>query len=92
MSDRPELLDLLLSPELVAALDEHIREVVAEAIREERARQPRREWLPLAEAAREYGCSEDALRMRVNRGSVEARRQGRRLLVRAPETDGGHLR
>ena len=33
-----DLLDLLLSPELVAALDEHVRAVVADAVRDEGGR------------------------------------------------------
>lgn len=39
------------------------------------------EWLPLAEAARQLGCSPAAVRMRVSRGRLEARRHGRRLYV-----------
>jgi hypothetical protein len=76
-----ELFELLLSSELLALLDEHVRQVAHEAAREELARQPQRQWLPLAEAAAQLGCTPDALRMRVKRGSVEARRQGRRLYV-----------
>jgi DNA-directed RNA polymerase specialized sigma24 family protein len=64
-------------------LDDHVREVAAAAAREELERQvqPRR-WLPLAEAAREFGCSPDALRMRAKRGRVQTRRQGRSVYVR----------
>jgi hypothetical protein len=83
VSERRDLLELVLSAEVLAVLDEHIRDVVAEAVRQERARQPRREWLTLAEAAVEYGCTEAAMRMRAKRGTVETRRQGRRLYVRA---------
>ena len=83
MNARRDLLELALSPALLEALDEHIRDVVDEAIREERARQPRRDWLTLEQGAIEYGCSVDALRMRVKRGTVESRRHGRALYVRA---------
>jgi hypothetical protein len=94
VSARSELLELALSPELLAALDEHIRDVVDEAIAEERRRQPKREWLTLAEGAVEYGCTKDALRMRAERGAIESMRQGRRLYVRALGTndDAGSLR
>jgi hypothetical protein len=77
-----DLLELALSPELLAALDEHISEVAAEAVRDELARQAERRWLPVEEAASRYGCSAAALRMRISRGTVE-HRQGRRLYVRA---------
>jgi hypothetical protein len=77
-----DVLELALSPELLAALDEHIREIVAEALREERARGERGKWLPLADAAERMGCSTDAVRMRVKRKTIEARRQGRRIFVR----------
>jgi hypothetical protein len=94
VSARSELLELALSPELLAALDEHIRDVVDEAIREERRRQPKREWLTFAEGAVEYGCTYDALRARADRGTVESMRKGRVRYVRAPGTssDGGSLR
>jgi hypothetical protein len=48
-------------------------------------------WIPLIEGARRYGCSPDAMRMRVKRGTVPARRQGRRVYVLAEaieELDG----
>jgi hypothetical protein len=92
MSARRQLLDLL-SPELVAALEEHVREVVAQAIREERTREPKREWLTLAEAAEQYHCTQDAMRMRAKRGSVDSRKQGRRLYIRADRAsrNGGGL-
>lgn len=89
MTGRPppgEVLAALLSADLLALIDEHVREVAAEAAREEVARlvQPRR-WLTLAEAAEEYGCTEAAMAMRVKRGTVESKRQGRRVYVRADE-------
>jgi ABC-type sulfate transport system substrate-binding protein len=87
------LLELLLSPQALEVLDEHVRRVVAEAVRDELARQaPARRWLTLDEAAREYGCSTDAMRMRVKRGSIESRRQGRRLYVLADSNGAGDLR
>jgi len=88
MTAPADLFSLLLSDELVAALDEHIREVVAEAIEQERARQPKR-WLPVTKAAKEMGCTPEALRMRCKRGSVEYYKQGRLLYVRVDPTDNG---
>jgi hypothetical protein len=92
VSGRPDLVELLLSPELVAALDERVRELAAQAVREELARQPQRRWLPLAEAAEHYGCTPEALRMRAKRGTVEHRRQGRLIYVRAePNREGDEV-
>jgi hypothetical protein len=92
VSDHGDLLELLLSAKLVAALEQHVREVAAQAVREELARQPQRQWLPVEQAAKRYGCTPEALRMRVKRGTVEARRQGRRLYVRAvPGQEGDEV-
>jgi hypothetical protein len=91
---RPDLLEHLLSAEVLAALDEHVREIVDERLREERARQPRRHWLTLEEGAIEYGCTRNALRMRADRGTVESRKVGRLIYVRPPgaDDDGGGIR
>jgi hypothetical protein len=89
MNDRTDLLELLLSSELVVALTEHVREIAAEVVRDELARQSQWRWLPVAEAAKQFGCTPAALRMRVKRRTVEARRQGRRLYIRVDPTDNG---
>jgi excisionase family DNA binding protein len=47
----------------------------------------RKPWLTLAEAAERLGCSTDAVRMRVKRGRLEHRRQGRRLYISAESLD-----
>jgi hypothetical protein len=83
MSAQSELLDLLLSPEIVAAIDERVREIV----RDELARQPLRRWVPLTDAAKQRGVTPAALRARVRRGTVEARREGRLLYVRLADGD-----
>jgi hypothetical protein len=75
-------LELALSPQLLDALDEYVRDVVDGALRDKRARAERGDWVPLAVAADRMGCSTDAVRMRVNRKTIEARRQGRRIYVR----------
>jgi excisionase family DNA binding protein len=44
-------------------------------------------WLTLDQAAARLGCSRDAVRMRVKRGRLEGRRQGRRLYVSAASVE-----
>jgi hypothetical protein len=78
---RRDLLDAL-APGLVDVLREIVREQVDDALREERARVEQGEWLPLADAAERLGCSTDAVRMRVKRKTIDARRHGRRIYVR----------
>jgi hypothetical protein len=51
VSERSELLELLVSAEVVSALRDFVASVATEAVREELARQPQRRWLSLAEAA-----------------------------------------
>jgi excisionase family DNA binding protein len=46
-----------------------------------------RSWLTLREAAERLGCSADAVRMRINRGRLDHRRQGRRIYVSATSID-----
>lgn len=87
MSDsRSEVLLDGLRP-LIAELVEPLAERVAELERqldEVRAR----EWYTLDEAGDRLGCTRDAVRMRANRGRLEARRQGRRVYVSARSVDG----
>jgi hypothetical protein len=42
------------------------------------------EWLPVAEAAVRFGCTPNALRKRVARGTAKGHRTGRRLEVWVP--------
>jgi excisionase family DNA binding protein len=55
----------------------------------QRGQQDRR-WLTLGEAAERLGCTTDAVRMRVKRGRLDHRRQGRRLYVSATSVDRLH--
>jgi hypothetical protein len=87
VSARRDLLERLLSADVLEAIHEYVSEIVDERLREERARQPRREWLPLDEGAIEYGCSRNALRMRADRGTVESTKFGGVRYVRAPGAD-----
>jgi excisionase family DNA binding protein len=80
MSGRQRL-ERILASEPLAALDEYVRELVDEYVANV-ARSDKREWYPLDEAAQLLGCSYDAVRMRVRRGRLESRRQGRTVLVR----------
>lgn len=73
-----------MTPPISDALAEFVREIVREELDRrlaEIAPAPARPWLTVAEAAEQLGCSRDAVRMRVKRGRLEARRQGRRLYV-----------
>jgi excisionase family DNA binding protein len=76
----------VLAPDVVAALEELVDERVAESL-SELAAENGAAWLTLTQAAARLGCSADAVRMRVNRGRLEARRQGRRLYVSAASVD-----
>jgi excisionase family DNA binding protein len=75
-------LEALLSPEVLAALDAYIAELIDERLAEHPARDGR-EWLTLEEAADLLGCSYDAVRKRARRGRLETRHQGRTVLVSA---------
>ena len=80
MSERPEF--ALVIPEAVIEL---IARRAADLVLAES--QPLPEWLTLAQAAERLGCTPDAVRMRVKRGRLEARRQGRRLYVSAESVE-----
>jgi excisionase family DNA binding protein len=71
--------------EIVAELSE-LRERVEDL--EHREPTPARKWLTLTEAADLLGCTADAVRMRVKRGRLDSRRQGRRIYVSAASVDG----
>lgn len=73
------------APELLAALEQFVDERAAAAL----AAQPDdgARWLTLDQAAERLGCTADAVRMRVKRGRLESRRQGRRLYVSRAAVD-----
>jgi excisionase family DNA binding protein len=77
-----------------ALMLEALRPLVAELVEQELERRlaaampsPARKWLTVAAAAELLACSPDAVRMRVKRGRLEHRRQGRRLYVAADSVD-----
>jgi hypothetical protein len=88
VSDGVDLLGVVFSEAVLRALDARIRDLVAEGVREELARQQPM-WVPVEQAAPSYGCSAHALRQRAKRGTVEVRRKGRRLYVRANPGESG---
>lgn len=80
-----ELLDelatqLATNPRFETLLQARVDEALAQRV-------PPRVWLTLAEAAERLGCTRDAVRMRINRGRLEHRRQGRRLYVSVASVD-----
>ena len=88
MSERLDL-GAMFSADVVAALESLVDRRVAEAlgaVREETGSGAAR-WLTLDQAAERLGCSADAVRMRVKRGRLEHRRQGRRLYVSTEGVD-----
>lgn len=80
-----------LLDELAAHLAAHPRLQALVQLRVEQALAERQRsgatWLTLAEAAERLGCTPDAVRMRINRGRLEHRRQGRRLYVSAASVE-----
>jgi excisionase family DNA binding protein len=82
-------LEAALAPDVVAALEGLVAELVEQALADHAASASAdgRRWLTLAEAAGRLGCSPDAVRMRVRRGRLDSRRQGSRLYVSAASVD-----
>jgi excisionase family DNA binding protein len=74
-------LDAFLGPELVAAIEQFVDERVARAVAGIQVPAPPARWLTVAQAADLLGCTPDAVRMRIRRGRLDARRQGRRVYV-----------
>jgi Helix-turn-helix domain len=71
-----------LSPELVAALEELVADRVRQELHAARD-EANAAWLTLEQAGELLDCTADAVRMRVKRGRLKARKQGRRLYVSA---------
>ena len=72
---------LAMHPRLEALVQARVEQALAE--HEQRGRA----WLTLTEAAERLGCTPDAVRMRIKRGRLEYRRQGRRLYVSAASVE-----
>lgn len=82
-------IERIFAPEVAAILETEIDRRIRGALAELDARRPAadRRWLTLEEAGARLGISADAVRMRVKRGRLEHRRQGRRLYVSAESID-----
>lgn len=76
-----------LAPELLAALEQLVDERVAVALAAVEPAGDGARWLTLDQAADRLGCTADAVRMRVKRGRLESRKQGRRVYVSARSVD-----
>jgi excisionase family DNA binding protein len=74
-------LDALLGPTVVAAIEQLVDERVARAVAGIQAPAPTALWLTVPQAADMLGCTPDAVRMRIKRGRLATRRQGRRVYV-----------
>src|SRR5690242_11769313 len=81
----PDLLRMF-APELVEAIERLVDERVAAALAAQ-APAADRAWLTLEEAGEQLACTPDAVRMRVKRGRLEGRRQGRRLYISAASVE-----
>ena len=81
-------LEGLLGPVLAGAILDALREeLAAELVARPANGSTAPRWLTLEQAGERLGCSADAVRMRVQRGRLEHRRQGRRLYVSAASVD-----
>lgn len=80
-------LELLLSPSIVDAIEQLVEQRVREELASRDTQAAQRTWLTLEEAGAQLGCSPDAVRKRVSRGRLEARRQGRRVYVSAASVE-----
>jgi len=65
----------VFDPDALRAL---VREEVAAALRERRDGQ---RWMTVKETAEYLGCSEVAIRRRISRGRIPAKKQGRSVLI-----------
>jgi excisionase family DNA binding protein len=81
-------LEAVLAPDVVQALEQLVFETVRAELAASRTESADRRWLTLDEASERLGVSADAVRMRVKRGRLDSRRQGRRLYVSAASVDG----
>jgi excisionase family DNA binding protein len=77
----------MLSPELLAALDELIADRIADEVLRIATRSESPRWLTLEQASERLGCSPAAVRMRASRGRLQTRRHGRRVYVSAASVD-----
>lgn len=81
-------LEQLVGPLIAGAIIAAVREeLAAESAALSLASPSAARWLTLEAAAERLDCTPDAIRMRVKRGRLEARRHGRRVYVSAASVD-----
>jgi excisionase family DNA binding protein len=80
-------LEMLLSPACVDAIEQLVEERVRQELAARDSRVAERTWLTLEEAGEQLGVSADAVRMRVKRGRLEGKTQGRRVYVSAASVE-----
>lgn len=83
-SEARERLGRHFGADALDALEDYVAEAVAGASPQDDGPV----WLTLEQAAARLDCSTDAVRMRVKRGRLEPRRDGRRLYVSRASVDG----
>jgi excisionase family DNA binding protein len=88
MADRAQLA-AIVGGDLLEAIEAFVNERVTEAVAELVPRSNgEAAWLTLEQAGERLGCTADAVRMRVKRGRLTAKRQGRRVYVSRESVDG----
>lgn len=78
-----ESLEALVGPNLARAILDAVREELAAELAARPTAGPEPRWLTLEQAGERLGCTPDAVRMRVKRGRLQARKHGRRTYVSA---------
>lgn len=86
-NDARARLERLLAPAVVDAIEQLVEARVREELALRDAQTVSRTWLTLEEAGEQLGCSPEAIRGRIRRGRLEARRQGRRVYVSAASVE-----
>lgn len=87
-SEARERLGRHFGADALDALEDYVAARVAEAVAGASPQDDGPVWLTLEQAAARLDCSTDAVRMRVKRGRLEPRRDGRRLYVSRASVDG----
>jgi hypothetical protein len=82
--DGVSVLGLTVPDELVEMIAQRTAAIVLERL----SAKSEPSWLTFAKAADRLGCTTDAVRMRVNRGRLVTRHEGRRVYVSRQSVDG----
>jgi excisionase family DNA binding protein len=87
MDDLRVRLTAVFAPDVLEAIEQLVEERVRVGLDARAPAGQDRRWLTVEQAAERLSCSPDAVRMRVRRGRLEHRRQGRRLYISAASID-----